>query len=380
MTRLQPIAICSTRIVMDIPTFDYMRFAKTSSAGARISLTMSGLGPPPADWLGDPARLVDLHDSGTEGTLFLREKIADRYGVHPDEVFVTPGASAAIHIISGILTIPGHRALIERPYYAPLGSEPQAFGSVLGFIDRRLEENYRWNPSRVKESLALAPRASMLFFTNLHNPTGVLASETDILETGEAAAATGTRLVCCELYADFLGPARPKPVATIIPGAVSIGSMTKAFGFGSIRVGWIICKDKEVLKRADHYFDHLDVNCSMPSMRIAAAALDHIDIFERRAAEISKAGKAVFFAWANREVAKNRIRVVEPAGGIIAFPLLYGVPDTFAFAKRVRERHGVQITPGEYFQSPGHVRLGFGLEPAILKEALDAISAELPVP
>lgn len=365
---------------MEFPVFEYMRFAKTASAGARISLTMSGLGPPPSDWLGDPSKCLDLADAGVSGTAFLRERIAARYGVHPDEVFVTPGASAAIHIVSAVLSAPGQRALIERPHYAPLAMEPKIFGSVMGYIDRRIEENYRLDPDRVRAALDLAPRAGFLFYTNLHNPSGVLVPEKDILQIAEYASRTGTRQVACELYADFLGPSRPKPVAVLVPGAVSIGSMTKAFGFGALRVGWILCKDRALMQRFDNYFDHLDVNCAMPSMRIAAAAFDRMEWLEHRAAEIASRGRTLFMEWAGRESASRRLRVAEPAGGIIAFPLLYRVQDTVEFARRVRERHGVQITPGEYFQSPGHVRLGWGLAPDLLKTALDAISAELPQP
>lgn len=362
---------------MDFPIFDYMTFAKTSSAGARIALTMSGLGPPPVEWMGSPADLVDLRDAGGTGTAFLREKIAHRYQVAPDQVLLTPGASLAIHIISAVVSIPGARAIIEKPVYQPLFMEPKMFGSVIGYIDRRVEDGFRLDPARAAASLELAPRASMIFFTNLHNPTGVLTSENDILQIGEAAAKTGTRLICCDLYADFLGSARPRSVANLVPGAVAIGSMTKAFGLGSIRVGWIICKDRDVMRRCEQYFDHLSVNCAMPSLRIASAAFDCMEQLEQRAREISSAGFAAYQEWADAETARKRIKSVAPAGGIIAFPLLYRVPDTMEFARRVRERHGVQVTPGEFFGAPGHLRIGFGLDPQKVRDGLAAVSAEL---
>lgn len=355
-----------------------MSFAKSSSEGARIALTMSGLGPPPMEWFGDPAALVDLRDAGGHGTLFLREKIAQRYGVAPDQVLVTPGASAAIHIVSAVLSTAGTRALIERPVYQPLMMEPKLYGSMIGYMERRAEESFRLDPARVGAALELAPRASFAFFTNLHNPSGVLVPEGDIVQIADAAAKTGTRLVCCELYLDFLGPSRPRSIVHLSENAISIGSLTKAFGLGAIRCGWILCKDRDLIARCEQYFNHMSVNCAMPSLRIAAAAFDRMEWLEHRALEIANAGRAAYLEWAARETAAKRIRSADPAGGIIAFPLLYRVPDTHAFAKRVRERHGVQVTPGEYFYAPGHIRVGFGIDPEEVRAGLEAVSAELP--
>jgi aspartate/methionine/tyrosine aminotransferase len=362
----------------DVSTFEYMRFAKSAGHGARIALTMSGMSPPPADWLGEPRDLMDLTDAGGAGSRFLRERIAARYGVEPDEVFVTPGASAAIHLVAGILCAPGLRAICERPAYPPLWLEPERFGARVEFVDRRLEEGFRWDPKRAAAALGAKPDASLVFITNLHNPSGTAIAENDLVATGEAAARAGARLVACELYGDFLAAKRPRPVATLVTGAVSIGSLTKAFGLGALRIGWVLCRDREVIRRLELLFDHIDVNCPMPSLRAAAAALERIERFERRALDTAAAGYAEFLAWARREASAGRLVFAEPAGGIVAFPRLVGVADTLAFAKRVRERHGVQLTPGEYFGAPGHLRIGFGLEPRLVREGLQAVSAELP--
>jgi aspartate/methionine/tyrosine aminotransferase len=60
----------------------------------------------------------------------------------------------------------------------------------------------------------------------------------------------------------------------------------------------------------------------------------------------------------------------EPALGITAFPRVVGVSDTEALARHLVERFDVGIVPGEFFGMPGHVRVGFGMEPARLAPAL----------
>lgn len=363
---------------MNVPPFEYMRFAKSAWRGARIALTLSGMTAPPADWLGDPRELLDLTDAGGAGTLFLRERIAIRYGVAADHVFVTPGASAAIHLVAAALCSPERGAVAERPGYPPLWLEPELAGAPVAFVERVASAGYRLEAGALRRALASVPSPAVVFTTNLHNPTGVCASDEDLAEAAAEASRAGARLACCELYGDFLGAGRPQPVAVLAEGAVSIGSVTKAFGLGALRVGWILCRDRALLERIELLFDHYDVNCAMPSLRCAAAMLDRVERFESRALAASRDGLDAFRAWARIESSRGRIELVEPAGGIVAFPRMVGVEDTMGLVRRVRERHGVQLTPGEFFGAPGHLRIGFGVDPALVTEALAALSSELP--
>jgi len=367
---------------MEILPFEYMHFAKTAPAGARIALTGSGLGPPPIEWLGDPRDLLDLRDSGSHGTLFLREKIAARCGVAPEEVLVVPGASAAIHIVAAVLAADTEgdaatRAVVERPAYPPLHLEAQAFGSVIRFVDRRIEDGFGLDPQRVASALSALGGASAVWTTNLHNPTGVALSTDTLQELAETTARAGSRFVCCEIYNEFLGAQRIPYVAAIHPKAVTLSSVTKAFGLGSIRVGWIATRDRAFLARCEQVFDHLDVNCAMPSLRIAAALFDRIERFEQNARQVAAAGREAFLEWALQESTKGRVEFVAPEGAIMAFPKLREFKDTLTFAKRLRANHGVQVTPGEYFSAPGYLRIGFGIDPAKVREGLAAVSAEL---
>ncbi|MBL8696113.1 MAG: pyridoxal phosphate-dependent aminotransferase [Planctomycetes bacterium] len=367
---------------MEILPFEYMQFAKTAPAGARIALTGSGLGPPPIEWLGDARELVDLRDSGAHGTLFLREKIAARCGVRPEEVLVVPGASAAIHLVAAVLAADSAgdaatRAVVERPAYPPLHLEPQAFGSVIRFVDRRLEDAFGLDPQRVASALSALGGASAVWTTNLHNPTGIALTADAMEELAETAARAGSRFVCCEIYNEFLGAQRIPYAAALHPKAVTLSSVTKAFGLGAIRVGWIVTRDRAFLARCEQAFDHIDVNCAMPSLRIAAALFDRIERFEQNARQTATAGREAFLEWALKESTKGRVEFAPPGGAVMAFPKLRDVRDTLTFARRVRANHGVQVTPGEYFSAPGYLRIGFGIDPAKVQEGLAAVSAEL---
>jgi aspartate/methionine/tyrosine aminotransferase len=77
----------------------------------------------------------------------------------------------------------------------------------------------------------------------------------------------------------------------------------------------------------------------------------------------------------------NRDRLVEQAGKLprVAYVIPEGNPNLFLdftatglaaaeVATYLLERHGIRTTPGECFQTPGHVRLEFGGNPETIVE------------
>ena len=44
---------------------------------------------------------------------------------------------------------------------------------------------------------------------------------------------------------------------------------------------------------------------------------------------------------------------------------------------QLQKKYDTLVSPGEFFGMPGHVRLGFGIDPKILKEGLNRVSRAL---
>ena len=96
--------------------------------------------------------------------------------------------------------------------------------------------------------------------------------------------------------------------------------------------------------------------------------------FRERARTIAADGRALVEAWlAGRE----DVEWVPPAGGISGFLRLKRVPDTAAFAARLREAHGVNVAEGEYFDRPGWIRISWGRAASVVEGALARIGRAL---
>src|SRR5262249_39919551 len=189
-----------------------------------------------------------LHGQGYDsyGLPVLREAIARRYTERglptaPEQVFVTCGAQHAFDLLLRCLVSPLDPVLVESPTY-PNALDALARARARAVAGGLAREG--WDTEAFVAALRQSlPRLAYLM-PDFHNPAGHLMSARDRAALATAAAATGTRLVIDETFAELsLGdgePALPAPLAAWDPAGqvITIGSMSKAFWAG-LRVGWV---------------------------------------------------------------------------------------------------------------------------------------------
>jgi DNA-binding transcriptional MocR family regulator len=190
-----------------------------------------------------------LHGHGYDsyGLPVLREAVARRYTERglptaPEQIFVTSGAQHAFDLLLRCLASPLDPVLVESPTY------PNALDALARAHARVVPVGLApqgWDIDAVVAALRQSlPRLAYLM-PDFHNPAGHLMSAQDRAELATAAAATGTRLVIDETFAELAlgdapGPGLPAPLAAwdAAGQVITIGSMSKAFWAG-LRVGWV---------------------------------------------------------------------------------------------------------------------------------------------
>lgn len=357
------------------PLFPYMEFARTEAFRSPLSLTSSGMPAADPAWLGSTLA-VDLGWPGKEALPELEERLARHVGVDRSRVIVTVGASSALHLAATTLFRPGTRVAAETPSYEPLRALPPYFGAELALVERRPEHGWRLEPELVDRALAGA-RTGHVFVTNPNNPTGARSSAEELRAVARSAERAGGVLVSCEIYMEYeLDPARRTFACHLAPNTVSIGSLTKAYGLGALRIGWIVLGEGLAAERA-RFVDMQYLNYVDPptvSLRLGVRALDVLEKLREPLRVMEREQKPVLLSWLAETPG---IDAVAPALGLTAFPRIAGVADTRAFARHLVAEHGVDVVPGEFFGRPGHLRLGCGLAPAELRAALGRVAAGL---
>jgi len=346
----------------------YMEWAKLRPKPP-IDLAGSNLLACTLDDLPGAREAVDLVGESPNGYRPLVEAIAARYGVRPENVATAVGCSGANFLALAAQVESGDEVLFEEPGYDPLAAAATMLGARVTRFERRFEEEWRLDPDRIAR--ALTPATRVVVLSSPHNPSGVLASEEDLLAIAWLAGRRGITVLVDEVYLDLAAAGHP-PAATLSPAFVSTNSLTKAYGLASLRCGWALASS-EVTEKIRRARDVVDVWSPMPADRLSVVAFGEIPRLAWRARRIVEANAPLVSSFlAGREELE-----CSPSQATIAFPRFADGRDSGPFAERLFRDHGVAVVPGSFFDSPSHFRISFGGATAPLEEGLEAIATVL---
>ncbi len=356
------------------PLFPYMTWAQTESFLSPWCLAQSGMPVPDPEVLGPALEIGPCLEWSCAGSRpQLEERLAELFGLPAERVLVTPGASGAMQLLAQTLFTENSRVLHESPCYQPLEALAGLFGAEVQPLERCPEEGWSLDPARL--DLASEDHPTHLFLTNPHNPTGAVTPTEKIRALGTALEPSGGVLVSSEVYMECApDPSQRVHAAALCSNGISIGSLTKAYGLGPLRLGWILLGAglaglrPTLVDRA-----HLSwVDPPSASLLLGQRALDRLPALLQPLRRIEAESRPLLDSWIENN---PRVRALIPPFGIFAFAILEGVQNTQAFARWLASEHQVDVVAGEFFGYPGAVRIGAGLPPETLAEGLQRLEA-----
>ncbi|MEV4583292.1 capreomycidine synthase [Nonomuraea jabiensis] len=319
---------------------------------------------------------IVLRDSTSLGGEEVRAAVAERWGTgEPDRVMVTHGASEAIYLVLSTLLDPGDEIVALEPSYHSLTSVARTLGCAVREWPLRAEDGYVPDLGLLGELITGRTKAVVVNFP--HNPTGATLTAAQRDELVGIAADRGVHLVWDQAFRELIHGGEPlrDPVRDY-PRAISIGTLSKGYGLPGLRVGWCVA-DPELLGRTLHLRDRMTLHLS-PLVEFLACRV-------ARGADRLLAGRLAQ-ARRNLEVLRQWMRdnhdvadMVEPRGGVCAFPRLRGQDDTTGLCHRLAREHRVLLVPGACFGDPRRVRLGFGGPAEPFERGLDLLGKVLHV-
>lgn len=189
------------------------------------------------------ARLHEYPD-GTYAEL--RQAAAAYCGVAAEQVVVGAGADELIAICARTFLAPGRTAAIEQPTY--------------GF--------YRVVTALEGADVQAEPDgAALIWVCNPNNPTGELRDPLEIAAL--ARSHPGAVVVVDEAYYEYAG-ATCVPLLAEQPNLIVLRTLSKAFGFAALRVGWAVAAPNVA---AELELRRSPASISAPAACLAAAAL-----------------------------------------------------------------------------------------------------------
>lgn len=126
-------------------------------------------------------------------------------------------------------------------------------------------------------SQILDVKPSLIFLTTPNNPTGTATSIADIEKIAVAAAKVGALFIVDEAYAEFSSEKSATSLIAKYPHVVSSRTMSKAFAFAGVRVGYLIAHpsviDAALVTRLPYHLSAL-------TQAAAEVAIDHASLMQ----------------------------------------------------------------------------------------------------
>ncbi len=295
--------------------------------------------------------------SETFGAPDLRAAIAATYDTaEAEDILCFAGAEEGLYAAMRVLLGPDDHAVVVTPNYQSAETLPVSTCAVTG-VPLDAEDGWRLDIDRV--AAALKPETKLVSVNFPNNPTGKILERDRFDALIALCRSRGIWLFSDEVFRmlDRDEARRLPQAADLYERALSLGVLSKAYGLPGLRVGWIACKDRDLLHRLERYKHYLSICNPVPSERLAVIALKARDPILARNWDLANANVAKlgqFFA-----EFPELFEWTTPDGGCIGFPRYLGGDGVESFTRRLVEEAGVLLIPASVYRSDvGETPLG----------------------
>ncbi len=298
------------------------------------------------------------------GTYHLRNALAERHGVPPEEIVTGAGADAIIGHLSVAALDPGDEVVTGWPSFISYVLDALKLGALpvrVPLRDQHLD---------LEAMLAaIGPRTKLVYIATPNNPTGTMTGRDD-LDTYFERVPEHVLTVLDQAYLEYIDqPDYPDGIEEYAKRGrrvLVLRTFSKIYGLAGLRVGYGIGSAETIaaIGKVRRAFD-----VSSAAQVAALASLDgHAELERRRT--LTAAGRL--------ELAQSlRAHGLEPAGPAVANFLFSEVADDARPLFEALLRQGAIVRPMAAFGAPGALRITVGTpeENAFFAEALASVTA-----
>ena len=290
--------------------------------------------------------------------------------VQPRQVVPTHGAAGANHHVFCSLIAAGDRVVSIMPTYQQLYSIPEAIGADVAIMHLKQENDYL--PDLEELRALVTPETKMICINNPNNPTGALMSRAMLEEIVQIAREADAYILCDEVYRHLSQTDEwSESIADLYEKGISVSSMSKVFSLAGLRLGWIATHDKDALRALVSHRDYDLISGGMIDEAIAALALAHSDKMLARSRAIVRENLAILDNWVAGE---KHVSYVKPLGGTTALVYYdFDIP-SYELCEEMYRKTGAFVTPGDCFEQPKSMRIGYAYGKEALVNGLKAVS------
>jgi aspartate/methionine/tyrosine aminotransferase len=318
--------------------------------------------------------LLDLESfrlgySESLGNTMLRKEIATLFeNVTYDEIVVAVPQEGIFIVLNALLDA-GDKVVVQVPCYQSMCAIPRAIGCKLVTWEPSIVKGkWHWDLDFLQQNVDKTTK--LIIINSPQNPTGALFSLKEFFKIVDLARENGCFLLSDEMYRmmEYRKEDRLPIGSDVYDRCISLCGLSKTFGLGGLRIGWLSVREKEIFDRIVKLKDYTTLSNSSLSEFVGLAALRKKEtLLERNLGIVERNLKSLdeFFS---RHI--DRFTWIRPDAGPVAF-VKAKFRLTESWCDRLVEAKGVLVTPGYTFgYGEEFFRIGFGRRN--LHEALSA--------
>ncbi len=293
------------------------------------------------------------------GVTELRKKIAEIAGGGStyEQVIVTDGATMALFMASLVLLNKGDHCVIQRPNYSVNGMMPDFIEANVEYLQCDFDNGYKFDIEKLDKMVT--PETKFVSITYPINPAGTMITEEELRKIIDICIKNNCYLISDETYRE-LAYGKPLPVAaTLSKNAISIASASKVYGFPGIRIGWLQCRNLELMEQFLACKEQINVHGSFLNEEIALKVLENREKWLPEMKEKVLRRFNICKQWVEKQ---DYLTWNEPQGGCTCFVKVderLNI-DFDLFYDYLLDTYGSYPGAGNWFEYPrNYMRIGF---------------------
>ncbi len=174
----------------------------------------------------------------------LREALAARWRVEPEQIVVGNGSTELIHLLPSALSL--RHLLVVGPTFSEYAKAMRDAGGKVTMLMAERSDGYAPPLRRLLSFMASTPKVrrgstcDAVLLCNPNSPTGRSCAADDVLQVVRLAQRRGLRVIVDETFADYCPERSILPSAIRSGGTIVLRSFTKFYGLPGLRIGYAL--------------------------------------------------------------------------------------------------------------------------------------------
>ena len=306
------------------------------------------------------------------------DAIADFYrskgvNVLNSDILISFGVSEAIGMCIAAFFNPGDNVLIPRPSYPVYSAYMNLYGVNQKFYTLN-QDNWNLDISDIEKNIDSNTKAIVVI--NPNNPTGGVYDKQTLKDLVNLAGQHNLVIFSDEIYDELILEGKMYHTAALskeVP-VITFNGLAKNFLAPGWRTGWVAIKDVsgEIKSARDALFQlaRARLCASTPQQYAIKAALEGNRKHVKETIKKLKSRRDITFRRINE---MEGLSLAKPSAAFYAFPRINFGADDKSFCTKLLEEEGVATVYGSGFDMPGHFRIVYLPQEAVLNEALDKV-------